>query len=45
MFGVISKVNNAVEDLAKEFLKDEKDKLRIIEKISGIEGLLLDIGL
>ena len=45
IFGVISKVNEEVEELAKEFLKDEKDKLKIIERISGIEGLLLDIGL
>jgi len=45
MFGVINKINTEVEDLAQEFLKDEKDKLKIIEKISGIEGLLLDIGL
>ena len=45
MFGVINKVNAEIEDLAKEFLKGEKDKLKIIEKISGIEGLLLDIGL
>jgi uncharacterized protein YaaR (DUF327 family) len=45
MFGIINKVNEEVEELAKEFLKDEKDKLKIIERISGIEGLLLDIGL
>lgn len=45
MFGVISKINDEVEELAKEFLKNDKDKLKIIEKISGIEGLLLDIGL
>lgn len=45
MFGIINKVNDQIEELAKEFLKDEKDKLKIIEKISGIEGLLLDIGL
>ena len=45
IFGVISKVNEEVEALAKEFLKDEKDKLKIIERVSGIEGLLLDIGL
>jgi uncharacterized protein YaaR (DUF327 family) len=45
MFGIINKVNDEVEELAKEFLKDEKDKLKIIEIISGIEGLLLDRGL
>lgn len=45
MFGIINKVNDEIEELAKEFLRDEKDKLKIIEKISGIEGLLLDIGL
>lgn len=45
MFGVITKINDEVEELAKEFLKGEKDKLKIIERISGIEGLLLDIGL
>lgn len=43
VYGIIRMVDEALDDLAKELLKDEKDHLAILEKIGEIRGLLLDI--
>lgn len=43
VMGIVQKVNEELEGLTVELMKSEKDKLNIVEKISGIQGLLLDM--
>ena len=43
VYGIIRQVDDTLNELAKELLKDEKDHLLILCKIGEIRGLLLDI--
>lgn len=43
VMGIVQKVNEELDGLTIELMKSEKDKLNIVEKISGIQGLLLDM--
>lgn len=43
VYGIIRLVNQNLDELAKELLKEEKDSIAILGKIGDIEGLLLDI--
>jgi len=43
VYGIIRLVDENLDALAKELLKDEKDNLAILGNIGTIEGLLLDI--
>ncbi|MGN0171018.1 MAG: YaaR family protein [Lachnospiraceae bacterium] len=43
VYGIIRKVNENLDELAEELLKDEKDHLEILSRIGDITGLLLDI--
>ena len=43
VYGMIKRVNAALDELAQELMKDEKDHLLILDKIDEIRGLLLDI--
>ena len=43
VYGIVRLVDNNLDDLAGELVKDEKDHLAIISKIDDIRGLLLDI--
>ncbi len=43
VYGMIKRVNTALDELAQELMKDEKDHLAILGKIDEIRGLLLDI--
>jgi uncharacterized protein YaaR (DUF327 family) len=43
IYGIIKLVDENLDDLARELMKDEKDNLLILEKIGEIRGLLLDI--
>ena len=43
VYGMIKLVDEALDELAAELLKDEKDHLLILGKIDEIRGLLLDI--
>ena len=43
VYGMIKRVNAALDELAQELMKDEKDHLVILDKIDEIRGLLLDI--
>ena len=43
MHGMIKRVDAALDELATELLKEEKDHLLILSKIDEIRGLLLDI--
>ncbi|MBO4309984.1 MAG: YaaR family protein [Lachnospiraceae bacterium] len=43
VYGIIRKVDEALDELAKELVNEEKDALAILSKIDEIRGLLLDI--
>lgn len=43
VYGIIRLVDETLDELAKELVKDEKDNLEILGKIGEIRGLLLDI--
>ena len=43
VYGIVKEVDKSLDDLAQEFLKDEKDNLAILNKIDDIRGMLLDI--
>lgn len=43
VYGIIRLVDENMDQLAQELMKDEKDNLAILEKIGEIRGLLLDI--
>ncbi|MBQ9989937.1 MAG: YaaR family protein [Lachnospiraceae bacterium] len=43
VYGIIRLVDQTLDELAQELVKDEKDNLEILSKIGEIRGLLLDI--
>ncbi len=43
VYGIIRLIDENLDELAKELMKDEQDNIQILEKIGEIEGLLLDI--
>lgn len=43
VYGIIRLIDENLDELAGELLKDEKDNLAILSKVGEIEGLLLDI--
>ncbi len=43
VYGIIRLVDQNLDELAKELMKDETDNLAILNKIGEIRGLLLDI--
>ena len=43
VYGIIRLVDENLDALAKELMKDEKDNMEILGKIGEIQGLLLDI--
>ena len=43
VYGIVRLVDEKLDELAQELVKDEKDKLNILSKIGEIRGLLLDI--
>lgn len=43
VYGIIRLVDQTLDELAQELVKDEKDNLAILAKIGEIRGLLLDI--
>ena len=43
VYGIIKLVNENLDALAKELIKDEKDHIAILNRIDEIRGLLLDI--
>jgi len=45
VYAIIKKVNSELELLAEEVMKEEKDNLKILERIDIIKGLILDIEL
>lgn len=43
VYGIIRQIDDELDALAQELVKDEKDNIGILAKIGQIEGLLLDI--
>ena len=43
VYGIIRLIDENLDQLAQELMKDEKDNLAILNKIGEIRGLLLDI--
>lgn len=43
VYGIIRRVDETLDELAQELVKDEKDHIAILSKIGEIRGLLLDI--
>lgn len=43
VYAMVKKVNAKVEELSREFLKEEKDNIKVLESIGTIKGMLLDI--
>ena len=43
MYGIIKRIDENLDDLAGELIKDETSHIDILSKIGEIEGLLLDI--
>ncbi len=43
VYGIIRLVDENLDQLAQELMKDEQDNIAILNKIGEIEGLLLDI--
>lgn len=43
VYGIIRLVDENLDQLAQELMKDEKDNLAILNKIGEIQGLILDI--
>lgn len=43
VYGIIRQVDDTLDALAKELVKDEKDHIEILARIGEIRGLLLDI--
>jgi uncharacterized protein YaaR (DUF327 family) len=43
VYGMVKVVDEALDELAEELMRDEKDRLAILNKIGEIRGLLLDL--
>ena len=43
VYGIIRLIDENLDELAQELMKDEKDHITILSKIGEIRGLLLDI--
>jgi len=43
VYGIIRLIDENLDELARELVKEEQDNLAILEKIGQIEGLILDI--
>lgn len=43
VYAIIKKINQNLEDLTQEVLKEERDNLLILNKLDDIRGLILDI--
>ncbi len=43
IMGIVKKVDEELESLTQEMMSSEKDRLKIVEKISGLQGMLVDL--
>jgi uncharacterized protein YaaR (DUF327 family) len=43
VYAIVKKINNELELLTRDILNGEKDKIRILQRLDDIRGLVLDI--
>lgn len=43
VYGIIKLIDQNLDELAEELVKDESDHIKILDKIGEIEGMLLDV--
>jgi len=43
VMGIVEKVNEELDELTNQLMNSEKDKINVVQKISGIQGLLVDL--
>ncbi|MDR5659802.1 YaaR family protein [Serpentinicella sp. ANB-PHB4] len=43
VYGIVKQVDRELENLTKEFLKQEVDRISVIKKLDDIRGLLVDV--
>lgn len=43
VYGIVKQINQTLDELAEELLREEKDNIAILSKIDEIRGLILDI--
>lgn len=43
VYGIVKQINQTLDELAEELLREEKDHIAILSKIDEIRGLILDI--
>jgi uncharacterized protein YaaR (DUF327 family) len=43
IFATVSRINEKLEELAKDILEGKRDKLEIMSRIDEIKGLVIDI--
>lgn len=43
VYGIVKQINQTLDELAEELLREEKDHISILSKIDEIRGLILDI--
>ncbi|TCL00037.1 hypothetical protein EDC19_0017 [Natranaerovirga hydrolytica] len=43
VYGIVKRVDENLDELASELIKDEKNQLNILNKVDEIRGLLLDV--
>ena len=43
VYALVKRVNAKVEELSREFLKEEKDNIKVLESIGSIKGMLFDM--
>ncbi len=43
VYGIVKSVDRELENLTKEFLNDEVDRISIIKRLDDIRGMLLDV--
>ena len=43
VYGIIRQIDSALDELAEELMKEEKDNLTILSKVDEIRGMILDI--
>ena len=43
VYALVKRVNAKVEELSREFLKEERDNIKVLESIGSIKGMLFDM--
>jgi len=43
IYALVKKINKELEELTEHMMKEQKDRIKILEKIDSIRGLLIDL--